>query len=159
MELLIEPVRVERLVRDVAATIEPLARRKGNRFVIRDGYQGVVQVDAMKFRQSLLNLLSNACNFTENGTVELEVEHREERGRDWVEWHVRDTCVGIALEDTRKLFQAFSQVDSSATPKFGGTGLGLAISQRFCQLMGGSISVKSNPGQSSEFTIRMPFVP
>ena len=156
IDLHIEPVPVENLVREVAATVEPLARRNGNRLVVRTEYQGAVAVDAMKFRQSLLNLLSNACKFTENGTVELEVERKADRDKDWVEWRVRDTGIGIAPEDIRKLFQAFSQVDSSATRKFGGTGLGLAISQRFCQMMGGSIRVKSALGQGSEFTIRMP---
>ncbi|MBS1875116.1 MAG: HAMP domain-containing protein [Acidobacteria bacterium] len=156
VELHIEPVPVDSLIRDVTATVEPLAKRNGNRLVVHSGYQGLVQLDALKFRQSLLNLLSNACKFTENGTVEIEVERRPEQDREWVEWRVRDTGIGIAPEDMRKLFHSFSQVDSSATRRFGGTGLGLAISQRLCQMMGGHITVKSEPGQGSEFTIRMP---
>jgi signal transduction histidine kinase len=156
MELHIEPVEVDSLVHDVAATVAPMARRNGNQLVVRSGYTGVVQLDTLKFRQSLLNLLSNACKFTENGTVELAVERRTELGKDWLDWRIRDTGIGIAPEEMRKLFQAFSQVDSSATRRFGGTGLGLAISQRFCQMMGAHITVKSEPGQGSEFTIRMP---
>ncbi len=158
MELHLEPVSVQSMIRDVASTVEPLARRNGNRLVIHEGYRGVVHLDALKFRQSLLNLLSNACKFTENGTVELEVETRPDSQGSWLEWRVRDSGIGIAPADTSKLFQAFSQVDSSATRKFGGTGLGLAISQRFCQLMGGEITVQSECGKGSTFTISVPLV-
>jgi len=156
MDLHLEPVSVESMLRDVVSTIEPLARRNGNRLIVQDGYRGVVRMDALKFRQSLLNLLSNACKFTENGTIQLEVEECLEAGGDWVDWRVRDSGIGIEEKDIRKLFQAFSQVDSSATRKFGGTGLGLAISQRFCQLMGGQITVESKPGKGSTFSIRLP---
>ena len=159
IDLHIEPVPVDNLIREVVATVEPLARRNGNQLIVRPNYQDTVTVDAMKFRQSLLNLLSNACKFTENGAVELEVERKQERESDWVEWSFRDTGIGIAPEDVRKLFQAFSQLDSSTTRRFGGTGLGLAISQRFCQMMGGIIGVKSVLGQGSEFTIRLPLHP
>jgi signal transduction histidine kinase len=148
---------VHDLLREVVPTVEPLARKNGNRFVVNAPEAAAsVVVDQVKFRQSLLNLLSNACKFTENGTVELEVERRQVEGREWVEWSVRDTGIGIAPEQRHKLFQSFSQVDSSATRRFGGTGLGLAISQKFCQLMGGHISVESEPGHGAVFTIHLP---
>lgn len=156
IELHMEPVAVGSIVHDVVSTIEPLAKGNGNRLLVHNHYDGIVEIDAIKFRQSLLNLLSNACKFTENGTVELEVESHPERGREWIEWRVKDSGIGIAARDMDKLFQAFSQVDSSATRKYGGTGLGLAISQRFCQLMGGQISVQSELGKGSTFVIRMP---
>jgi signal transduction histidine kinase len=106
--------------------------------------------------QSLLNLLSNACKFTEQGTISLTITREEETGRDYIGWQVRDTGIGIDRENLNRLFHAFSQVDSSVTRKHGGTGLGLAISQRLCRLMGGEITVESCPGQGSTFTIRMP---
>ena len=116
----------------------------------------VTDVDPMRFRQSLLNLLSNACKFTENGIVTLTLDQRMEQEKPWVCWTVSDTGPGIASGDLDKLFKSFSQIDSSATRKHGGTGLGLAISQRFCQMMGGRISVESEPGIRTAFTIHLP---
>lgn len=155
MEMRMEKVSAKSLIADMS--VAPLARRNNNRFDVRMGQRDVlVEVDPMRFRQSLLNLLSNACKFTENGTVTLELDEKTENGRDWVLWKVKDTGPGISEEDLGKLFQSFSQVDSSATRRHGGTGLGLAISQRFCQLMGGWISVESEPGVGSEFAIHLP---
>lgn len=144
------------LISDLSV-VEPLARKNNNRLLVEPGdrdYQ--TDVDPMRFRQSLLNLLSNACKFTENGTITLSLDQRLEDEKPWVCWTVRDTGPGIAEEDLGKLFKSFSQVDSSATRKHGGTGLGLAISQRFCQLMGGHISVASSLGAGSAFTIHLP---
>ena len=156
-EVRLEAIPVADLVREAAQTAEPLARRNGNRFVVEEGCpEGAMVVDAMKFRQSLLNLLSNACKFTENGRVTLAVERRARDGSQWICWEVRDTGIGIPGESLHKLFQSFSQVDSSATRKYGGTGLGLAISQRFCQMMGGHITVESQAGHGSIFTIYIP---
>ena len=155
-DLHMQQMSARSLIADLTV-IGPLARKNNNRFVVEAGdrdYQ--TEVDPMRFRQSLLNLLSNACKFTENGTVTLSVDERLEDEKPWVCWTVRDTGPGIAPEDLGKLFRSFSQVDSSATRKHGGTGLGLAISQRFCQLMGGRISVESKPGAGSAFTIHLP---
>ena len=118
-----------------------------------------MRVDPLRFRQSLFNLLSNACKFTENGTITLEVERELVDGHDWVNWHVRDTGIGIAPDDQKRLFQSFSQVDSSATRKYSGTGLGLAISRDLCRKMGGDITVESELGAGSTFTIRLPLIP
>ncbi len=157
MSVDLKPVPVTDLLREVAQTAEPLARKQGNRFVVEDGHlRDSLVVDPIKFRQSLLNLLSNACKFTENGQVTLTVDERSERGENWSCWQVRDNGIGIAAESIAKLFQKFSQVDASRTRKYGGTGLGLAISQRFCQMMGGHITVESEPGQGSAFTIHIP---
>ncbi len=112
-------------------------------------------VDVVKFRQSLYNLLSNACKFTQNGTVSVEVAPVNVAGADWIEWRIGDTGIGIAPDQVQKLFRPFSQLDASTTRKYGGTGLGLAISQRFCELMGGAITVASEPGKGSTFTIRL----
>ena len=110
----------------------------------------------MKFRQSLLNLLSNACKFTSNGTVSLTVARINEAEKDLLRWDVRDTGIGISEEDMKKQFQPFSQVDFSSTRRHGGTGLGLAISQRLCSMMGGNITLTSAVGIGSTFTVMMP---
>ena len=110
----------------------------------------------MRLRQALLNLASNANKFTERGTVTMAADRREEEGREWITISVSDTGIGMTSEQIGKLFQEFSQADASTTRKYGGTGLGLAISRRFCQMMGGDITVKSEPGRGSTFTIRLP---
>jgi signal transduction histidine kinase/CheY-like chemotaxis protein len=151
----LEPLLIPSVVSSVIATVEPLARKNGNTLVVQCEENGTFLADSMRLTQCLLNLLSNACKFTENGTVTLRVCREVYEGKDWICWHVSDTGVGIALKDHDKLFKPFSQVDSSATRKHGGTGLGLVISQRFCQLMGGQIDFASEPGQGSRFTIRI----
>ena len=112
----------------------------------------------MRLRQALLNLLSNANKFTEKGTITIAARQGQEDGRDWVTIAVADTGIGMTPEQMGKLFQEFSQADASTTRKYGGTGLGLAISKRFCQMMGGDITVESEPGRGSTFTIRLPRV-
>jgi signal transduction histidine kinase len=100
--------------------------------------------------------MSNANKFTERGTIAVEARQREENGGDWVTIAVADTGIGMTAEQIGRLFQEFSQADASTTRKYGGTGLGLAISKRFCQMMGGDITVQSEPGRGSTFTIRLP---
>ncbi len=156
LDLHIKSMSARDLISDLAV-IEPLARKNNNRLVVLPGsYDFRVDVDPMRFRQALLNLLSNACKFTENGTVTLIVHCEYDGETPWIWWTVRDTGPGIAPGDFAKLFRSFSQVDSSATRKHGGTGLGLAISQRFCQLMGGRIQVESKLGEGSAFSIVLP---
>src|SRR6516164_3156078 len=112
----------------------------------------------LRLRQALLNLMSNANKFTERGTISIDARQAREDGRDWVTIAVADTGIGMTPEQMGKLFQEFSQADASTTRKYGGTGLGLAISKRFCQMMGGDITVKSEPGRGSTFTIRLPMI-
>jgi signal transduction histidine kinase len=107
-------------------------------------------------RQPLLNLLSNANKFTEHGTITVDAQQRAEDGCDWITIAVTDTGIGMTAEQMGKLFQEFSQASSATASKYGGTGLGLAISRRFCHMMGGDITVESEPGQGSTFTIRLP---
>jgi signal transduction histidine kinase len=109
----------------------------------------------MRLRQALLNLLSNANKFSERGTITVHARQAQENGRDWITIAVADTGIGLTPEQMGKLFQEFSQADASTTRKYGGTGLGLAISKRFCQMMGGDITVESAPGKGSTFTIRL----
>ena len=101
----------------------------------------------MRLRQALLNLSSNANKFTDHGTVTIDARQEQEDGRDWITIAVTDTGIGMTPEQMGRLFQEFSQADASTTRKYGGTGLGLAISKRFCQMMGGDITVESKPGQ------------
>ncbi|HKH91590.1 MAG TPA: ATP-binding protein, partial [Gemmatimonadaceae bacterium] len=112
--------------------------------------------DLTRVRQILLNLLSNASKFTSNGTVSLTVTREEKRDRDWIVFAVRDTGIGMTPEQLARLFQPFTQADPSTTRKYGGTGLGLSISQRLSRLMDGTISVVSEPGMGSIFTVRLP---
>jgi signal transduction histidine kinase len=100
--------------------------------------------------------MSNANKFTERGTITVEARQGQEGGRDWVTIAVADTGIGMTPEQMGKLFQEFSQADASTTRKYGGTGLGLAISKRFCQMMGGDITVESKLGRGSAFTFRLP---
>ena len=103
-----------------------------------------------------MNLLSNANKFTENGTIAIDARQWQEDGRDGVSISIADTGIGMTPEQMGRLFQEFSQASSTTASKYGGTGLGLAISRRFCQMMGGDITVESEPGRGSTFTIRLP---
>ena len=115
-----------------------------------------VRVDREAIARSLLNLVNNALKFTERGRVAVAVNKLRDGAGEWTEVHVADTGIGISRENLDKLFQPFSQVDGSATRKYNGTGLGLAISKKFCQMMGGDITVESEPGRGSRFSIRVP---
>ena len=147
------------LADEVIATTEPLAHKRGNRLEVQcDFLNTIVSADPLKLRQTLLNLVSNACKFTENGTITIRLRRFCQDGQEWFEWAVSDTGVGIPAGKMPQLFQAFSQVDTSSTRKHGGTGLGLAISRRLCELMGGQLVVVSELGLGSTFTVRLPAV-
>jgi signal transduction histidine kinase len=157
MELHLESFPLTPLIEEVAKTIEPMATKNGNRIVIDCPLGlGTIHADQTRFRQALLNLASNANKFTEEGTVTIGGEAQQFDDRDWVKINVTDTGIGMTEEQMRRLFQEFSQADSSTTRKYGGTGLGLAISRHFCRMMGGDITVASKPGQGSTFTICLP---
>jgi PAS domain S-box-containing protein len=156
IELVLETFDVAAMIGDVVTTIQPLAQKNANRLLVHCPEDvGGMHADLTKVRQSLFNLLSNACKFTEGGTVRLEVA-REGRAGGWLTFRVADTGIGMTPEHLGKLFQPFSQADPSATRRFGGTGLGLAITRHFCEAMGGDITVESQPGVGSAFTIRLP---
>jgi signal transduction histidine kinase/ActR/RegA family two-component response regulator len=159
-ELRMEPLTVGSILKEVIETAEALARTNHNQLVGRCEFPKVTMVtDRVKFRQVLLNLLSNACKFAENGTINLDVTLSEADGELWIHWQVRDTGIGISRSQRDKLFQSFSQVDQSTTREYGGSGLGLAISQRLCQMMDGYIDVESETGRGSTFTIHLPVQP
>src|SRR5262249_15894592 len=157
MELQLETFPLAPLIADVVKTIEPLAAKNANQVVVKcDGAIGTLHADQMRLRQALLTLMSNANKFTERGTISIDARHGQENGRDWIALAVADTGIGMTPEQMGKLFQEFSQASSGTAAKYGGTGLGLAISKRFCQMMGGDITVESEPGRGSTFTIRLP---
>jgi len=157
MELQIETFLLAPLIADVVKTIEPLAAKNANQVAANcDGTIGTLHADQMRLRQTLLNLMSNANKFTARGTISVDARQAQENGRDWVTIAVTDTGIGMTPEQIGKLFQEFAQAEASTTRKYGGTGLGLAISRRFCQMMGGDITVESETGRGSTFTIRVP---
>jgi signal transduction histidine kinase len=157
MELQLESFPLPPVIADVVKTIESLAAKNGNQVEVHcDAASGTLHADQMRLRQALLNLMSNANKFTEKGTITIAARQGQENGRDWVTIAVADTGIGMTEEQMGRLFQEFSQADASTTRKYGGTGLGLAISKRFCQMMGGDITVASKPGEGSTFTIRLP---
>jgi signal transduction histidine kinase/DNA-binding response OmpR family regulator len=159
VELEIESFAVAPLVREVATTLAPAAGKNGNRIDVHCADDlGMMCADETRIRQALLNLASNAVKFTERGSVTMTAERERAEGREWIVFRVTDTGIGMTPEQIGRLFQDFTQADSSTTRRYGGTGLGLAISRRFCRMMGGDITVQSEPGRGSTFTIRLPAV-
>ncbi len=157
MELLLEPVDVATLMREVEGTAAPVVRKQGNSFVVDIGEGvGTFQADAGKVRQVLLNLLSNAGKFTANGTVTLSARRVARDSGDFIAMAVEDTGVGLTRAQFGRLFQAFAQADATTQRDHGGTGLGLALCRRFCLMMGGDIEVESKAGSGSTFTVMLP---
>ena len=158
MEVYAEEFDVAAMVRDVASTVEGLVAKKGNTLAVKlEPGVGTMRTDVTKLRQILLNLLSNAAKFTENGTLTLSAMRLPGgEGDDWMMFRVTDTGLGMTEEQLEKLFQRFSQADASTTRKFGGTGLGLSISKAFSVMLGGDLSVDSAPGEGSTFSLFLP---
>jgi signal transduction histidine kinase len=178
MTLLVEQFAVAKLIDEVAAMIQPVVAKNGNRLELDCAPDlGAVRTDLTKVRQTLFNLLSNAAKFTQQGVVRLEVRRLEAEApapppagdgsaaaapaaaapaTSRISFRVTDTGIGMTPEQQAKLFQAFTQADLSTHAKYGGTGLGLAISRKFCRMLGGDISVASEPGKGSTFTVLLP---
>ncbi|HEX7969022.1 MAG TPA: ATP-binding protein [Stellaceae bacterium] len=157
MELSAHPFDLNTFIDDVAATCRPLVMDNGNDFIVeRRGDLGTVVGDATKLRQAVLNLLSNAAKFTQQGRVTLAAARETVAEGDWIRIAVRDTGIGISRENLPKLFQDFNQAEPSTQSRYGGTGLGLALSRKLCHMMGGEITVESDLGRGSCFTIRIP---
>ena len=153
LELYLETFDLATAIKDVAMTVEPLVARRGNTLTVQCASNlGAIRSDLTRVRQVLLNLLSNASKFTEHGRISLAAERRG----DAVILRVSDTGIGMTPEQMGKLFEPFSQANTSTSRKYGGTGLGLAITRRFCELMGGDVSVESDTGRGSTFTVRLP---
>ena len=160
MELHPEDFEVSPLVRDVVETVRPIAEKNGNHVaLVCAADAGTVHADLTRVRQALLNLASNAVKFTKDGTVTLTATRHAIPGHETIMLEVKDTGIGMTVEQVGKLFRDFQQADASTTRKYGGTGLGLAISRRICRMMGGDILVQSVPGAGSTFTIQLPCGP
>src|SRR6516164_9016613 len=156
LELNPESVNLAPLIDEVVGTAGQLAEQNNNRFVVEaEGNLGIVTVDPMRLRQILLNLLSNACKFTKQGEVALRVRKVAD-GRSWIEFTVSDTGIGMTAEQQAKLFEEFTQADATTVRQYGGTGLGLAITRKLARMMGGDVTVASEPGKGSVFTVRLP---
>jgi PAS domain S-box-containing protein len=157
MDLTFETVAIQPVVEEVLETARPLAQQNNNELMLDcPAAAGSVYADSTRLRQILLNLLSNACKFTKGGTVKLSVTRVDADGQHWVDFAVSDTGIGITKEQLGRLFQEFAQADATTTREYGGTGLGLAISRRLCRMMGGDVSVASEQGKGSTFTVRLP---
>ena len=148
MDIYLEQVHLSRLMEDVKTIVEPMVRKNGNTLVIDCPINiGSLRTDLTKLKQSLINLLSNAAKFTTKGSVTLRIAREESGdGQSWVTFAVIDNGIGMTSEQVSRLFQAFTQADSSTTRNFGGTGLGLTITKHFCAMLGGSIDIKSKRG-------------
>ncbi len=158
MTLYLESFDAVEALRELAATMHTLAAHNRNTIVIDvpEGTSAPIVSDQTRFRQIFANLLSNACKFTANGAVTLDVTPFVRGGFDWLRLRVRDTGIGMTTEQLQSVFDAFVQADSSTTKKYGGTGLGLALCREFCTLLGGRIEAASEPGRGSVFTVEMP---
>ena len=156
LELNPQTVQLAPLIDEVVGTARQLAEQNKNRLIVEAQENlGTITVDPMRLRQILLNLLSNACKFTKEGEVKLQA-NRVRNGRDWIELSVSDTGIGMTPEQQAKLFEEFSQAEATTAQRFGGTGLGLAITRKLARMMGGDVTVASEPGKGSVFTVRLP---
>ena len=159
MEAFAENFPVNTLIDQVADTAQALMAKNNNHFKVERGDNlGEAWQDVTKLQQTLLNLLSNAAKFTHDGIITLKVELESGGPEDWLILTVRDTGIGIRADKLDHVFEEFSQADGSTTRDYGGTGLGLAISQRFCRMLGGDLTVISQIGEGSTFSIRVPAV-
>ncbi|MGL5074327.1 MAG: response regulator, partial [Waterburya sp.] len=157
MELYLETFEIKSLINETVSMIQPLIEQNKNTLKCNLAEKlDMMHADLTKVRQSLFNLLSNASKFTHNGTITLDIYAHTSDNQQWVTFKVTDTGIGMNSEQISKLFQAFTQADASTTRKYGGTGLGLAITKKFCQMMGGDISVTSELETGSTFTINLP---
>jgi signal transduction histidine kinase/CheY-like chemotaxis protein len=158
LDLHLESVSISPLIEEVVGTARPLAEQNKNILAVecpRD--LPPIETDAMRVRQVVLNLLSNACKFTKSGDIKLKVTMALHEGQRFVEIAVSDTGIGMTAEQMSRVFEEFSQAEASTARRFGGTGLGLAITRRLCQMMGGDVTVTSELGKGSTFTVRLPF--
>jgi two-component system, NtrC family, sensor kinase len=156
LELAPESVALAPLIDEVVGTARQLAEQNKNRLVVEtEESLGVVTADPLRLRQILFNLLSNACKFTKEGEVKLRARKLVD-GQNWIEFAVADSGIGMTPEQQAKLFEEFTQADSTTARRYGGTGLGLAITRKLARMMGGDVTVTSELGKGSIFTVRLP---
>jgi signal transduction histidine kinase len=156
VELKIEQFDLGAMLQEVVANVQPMIANNRNKLIVRrPDNLGIVSTDQTKLRQAALNLMSNAAKFTEDGVITLSAQRRKSHAGDWIEIQVQDTGIGINVTEIGSLFKNFGQANKATHKKYGGTGLGLSLSQKLCGLMGGGISVTSELGRGSCFTIRV----
>jgi signal transduction histidine kinase/CheY-like chemotaxis protein len=157
MGLHLETFDVPHVIEEMVTTLQPAAAKNANSIHVHVTENvSVMKADLTKVRQILFNLLSNACKFTDHGTISVDVDQINVADREWIQFQVSDTGIGISAKQKENLFHEFAQADTSIARKYGGTGLGLAITHRFVQLMRGQINVESEPGQGATFTVQLP---
>jgi len=157
MGLHIETFDVSQMIEEMVTTLQPAAAKNANSIHVHLAENvSVMRADITKVRQILFNLLSNACKFTDQGTISVDVDQIKVEERAWIQFRVSDTGIGISAKQKENLFHEFAQADASIARKYGGTGLGLAITHRFVQLMKGQIDVESEPGKGAIFTVQLP---
>ncbi|MEL6331166.1 MAG: DUF3365 domain-containing protein [Cyanobacteria bacterium J06626_26] len=157
MEMFIEEFSISFLVEQVVDVLNPLVQKNGNKLIVHHETDiDTIVADRPKVHQSLLNLLSNANKFTQDGTIALTVSSTIHRDRPWIDFIVTDTGIGMTPDQQKTVFEAFAQADNSTTRQFGGTGLGLTITKQFAAMMGGDIMVESQFEKGSQFTLRLP---
>ncbi len=159
MSLYLETFEVRPVIETVSATVAPLARKNSNTLEVHCADDiGAMHSDLAKVRQTLFNLFSNACKFTRQGTITLSALREKSAEGDWIVLHVRDTGIGMTPDQQAKVFEAFTQADVSTARNYGGSGLGLAITRSFCHLMGGDVTLVSEAGKGTTFTVRLPAI-
>jgi len=160
MELFYEAFNLTKLVKEVVETTKPLAKNNNNSLSVNLGSKQIhTYTDLIKIRQILFNLISNASKFSNNGTIEVKLCDEMKDHNHWISFHVKDTGIGMSQDQIDQVFEPFSQADNSTTRKYGGTGLGLAITKRYCEMLGGSIEVDSQPDFGSTFSVHIPVQP
>lgn len=157
IDLSLEPFSLQELVQEVTTVLLPLAKKQGNSLTVTGTTNlPLMHSDPLKVRQILLNVGANACKFTENGCIVLDLQQQFIDQKPWIVMTITDSGIGIHPAEVKQLFHTFSQASSLAKNRYGGTGLGLALSQQLCELLGGNIQVNSQLGQGSCFTIQLP---
>ena len=157
MELVLDTFHIPTLLEEIMVTVEPLIQKNGNTLeLLTPDDLGFMVADQTKVRQILFNLLSNAAKFTEQGQIKIAISQTVVNDIDWIKFEITDTGIGMTPDEVERVFQPFTQANTSTIGKFGGTGLGLAISRHFCRMMHGDITVDSEPGQGSTFIVNLP---
>ena len=152
------PFNIDTMIETIKDVSNPLAAKNNNEFIIKNNIGGDMTSDETKLRQCIVNFLSNAFKFTENGQVALLIDSKKIDGKEFVNFDIKDTGIGMTEEQLGKLFDTYTQAERSTSAKYGGTGLGLSISKHFAEMMGGGVEVTSKVGEGSTFSIFVPRV-
>ncbi|MBT7410301.1 MAG: hybrid sensor histidine kinase/response regulator [Methylococcales bacterium] len=157
MELYIQPININDLLSEIKSLANQLATKKSNTLIINSNDLGTIKTDKLRLKQVIINLLSNACKFTQQGRITLDVEKTQKDKNDWLKISITDTGVGMNTEQISKIFNEFEQANQSIATQYGGTGLGLSLSKQICELLSGSIQIESQPDVGSIFMVEIPY--